>query len=99
MCIVVWLDEKTPMWYLGFVKSKNEEKFVVEHLIRTNTYDFWKNPADPREHTFDVEDEQFLDVKINGEWEVESVSGNRIIMRYHLKNSQQIDNAFKKMEG
>ena len=103
MCVVVWLDEvkNSPMWHLGFVTSMKAEKCVVEHLLRgdSNSDDFWKNPGVPADHTFEVEEEQFLNVKVNGEWEVAKVSGNRISMRYHLKNSKQIHNAFKKMEG
>ena len=93
MCIVLWLEDRLQYkWYLGYVTGLSEKKYTVEHLIRSSDgkNDFWKHP--PVEDIQEVEDEQFLDLKINGEWEVEKVSGNRMSMKYHLKNSKEIDN-------
>ena len=45
----------------------------------------------------DVCEEQMLDVKINDDWEIEKVVGERVISRYHLKNSTEIDNVFRKL--
>ena len=101
MCVVVWLDEITdkPMWHLGYVIKKVNENFVIEHLVREkdNGNNYWKNPGG--NNSFEVEAEQLLLVRVNGNWEVDKVSGNRISMRYHLLNSMEIDNAFKKMKN
>ena len=100
MCVVVWLDDVTnaPMWHLGFVTEMKDSKYVVEHLVRGNNSqnDYWRNSV--ANETFDVDEEQFLIVKVDGDWEVEKVSGSRISMRYHLRNSIKINNAFYKME-
>ena len=102
MCVVVWLEKTTdkPMWHLGYVTKLDGEQYIVEHLVREKSSgnNYWKNPGG-NDQTFPVDEEQFLLVKVNGEWEVDKISGHRISMRYHLMNSMQIDNAFKKMEG
>ena len=89
MCIVVWLDDvlNIPRWHLGYVSQMDGQKYIVEHLVRekSSNDNFWKNPSNIQ--TFSVDEEQFLVVKVNGDWEVEKVSGNRISMQYHLKNS------------
>ena len=74
----------------------NGDMYVVDHLQQDGSNDdFWKSLTKKPE---DVCEEQFIDVKVDGTWEIEKVSGNRIISRYHLKNCKEIDNAFKKME-
>ena len=79
------------------VTGKVEKRFIVEHLIRTtnNQDDFWKHPT--IEDVHEVAEEQMIDLKIQGEWEIEKVSGNRMNMRYHLQYSKEINNAFTKL--
>ena len=88
------------MWHLGYVTKRDGEKFLVEHLIREKDggNNYWKNSGD-NDQTIPVEEEQFLLVKVNGDWEIDKVSGNRISTRFHLFNAIQIDNAFKKMQA
>lgn len=51
---------------------------------------YWKNPV-CNDQTFLVEEEQFLLLKVNGELEVDKISGRCF-------TSMKIDDAFKKME-
>ena len=96
MCVVAWLEDK-PRWYLGNVTKKVGDTYTVEHLSRANGehHEFWRHPEHP--DIANVCEEQLIEVKINGDWEIEKVVGERVVSRYHLRNSIEINNVFKKL--
>ena len=96
MCVVTWLEDK-PRWYLGYITKKNGPLYTVDHLLRANGehHEFWKHPEHP--DVAEVCEEQIIDVRINGDWGIEKVVGERVISRYHLKNSAEINNVFEKL--
>ena len=71
--------------------------YSVDHLVRADSehHEYWRHPL--VQDNADVCEQQMLDVKINGEWEIEKVVGERVISRYHLKNATDIDNVFRKL--
>ena len=98
MCVVVWQEEDGLQWYLGFVcKELEDNKYRVEHLERypSTQNDFWRHPQD--DDIQDVSKEQILPFKVDGGWNVKTPTTTRIVSTYHLKNSQQIQNAFTKL--
>lgn len=97
MCVVAWLEDK-PRWYIGYVRNKVGDIYHVEHLARVNSehHEFWRHPEHPDISTT-VCEEQFIVVKLHGDWEIEKVVGERVVSRYHLRNSIEINNVFKKL--
>ena len=98
MYVVVWQEDDGLQWYLGFVcKELEDNKYRVEHLERypSTQNDFWRHPQD--DNNQDVSKEQILRFKVDGGWNVKTPTTTRIVSTYHLKNSQQIQNAFTKL--
>ena len=75
--------------------EKVGDVYSVDHLIRANGehQEFWRHPEHP--DIVEVCEEQMI--KINDEWEIEKVVGERVLSGYHLRNSIEIDNVFKKL--
>ena len=96
MCIVVWLTNGEPTWYVGCITGiSNDNAYMIEHLERINSQDeFWKYGSEKAEK---VIEEQIINLKVKGEWEIEQISTTRTCTKYHLLNAQEINNAFKKM--
>ena len=98
MCVVVWLEDK-PKWYIGYViEELGDGRYRIEHLHRVSNSqdDFWGNPTN--DDIQEVQEEQIIQCKVLGEWEMENTKLLRIRMRYHLKYSKEIDNVFKKLK-
>ena len=45
----------------------------------------------------EVIEEQIINLKVKGDWEIEQISRTGTLTKYHLKNAQEINNAFTKM--
>ena len=77
-------------WYLGYIKEKIENNFIVDHLHRISKDSdlMWTYPTTPDIQT--VEREQILHIEIKGDWNMER--NNKFV----LKNIKEVNIEFKK---
>ena len=80
LCTIIWKNETERYeWYLGYIKEKIEEKYIVDHLHRvTRGSDvLWNYPTTEDIQT--VEREQILPMEIKGDWNMER--NNKFVLK------------------
>ena len=93
LCVVLWADPDEKLkyqWCVGYIKERNADGYIVDHFERhpnpQNKYWTYPKKADVQL----VEDQQILEVEVNGEWTLDS--RNR---KFMLNNEKEILYMFK----
>ena len=91
LCVVLWADKNIKyQWYLGYIKERNADGYMVDHLDRSSKTQnkYWKYPKKADIQL--VEDEQSLEVEVEGEWTLDSRNH-----KFILNNEKEILYTFK----
>ena len=91
MCVTLWNENGQRIWYLGYcIENCHDGLYTVEHIHRRSTSSNlkWKYPA--RNGTSQVDEEQILDCKIDGEWNITDRNNE-----FTLKNQNNINEKFR----
>ena len=91
LCVVIWINaEGKYIWYIGYVKEKNNNSYTIDHLHRrtTDSNKIWQYPAIEDIQTADKD--QILDVVIEGDWNLVENRNSK----FTLCNEKEISWAF-----
>ena len=94
LCVVVWQEQSGYEWYLGYIQNRCPDgKLSVDHLHRElkNSDSKWKYPT--REDVQEVDPEQIVQCKVQGDWDLSADSRKRL---FTVTNIKTITFAFQK---
>ena len=94
MCVVVWVDDGSYSWYLGYIKQhcEDQDSFEVDHLTRVikSSDTKWKYPSTPDIQI--VERDQIVKFDIRGQWDMDPDNRKRL---FTVENHKEINYASK----
>ena len=89
----MWLLKSKCQWYHAFIKEKvNDNEYIADHLerVQEKVDSKWKYPA--TDDTRTVYQEQILEVKVQGDWDITQHARS---VKYMVHNAEDIQKEFQ----